>query len=396
MDSGKTESAPAREVPQYTLVATPDGFQRILEALAPASRAAFDIEADSLYHYFEKICLIQISTDKETFVLDPLAVRDLSGFAPIMDDPAVEKVFHAASYDILCLRRDYGFSIKNLFDTHLAAQLLGYEQLGLDALLERLLGIAHSKRRQRDDWSRRPLVPEQLEYAAMDTHHLLQLRDLLEAQLEEKGRLSWAQEEFRALAGLETAEREFDPEGFRHIKGSRELTLQQLAVVRALYLLRDRYAREMDVPPFKVVNNSVLLDLARRPPQSAREMFRRSGISFRVARRFGVEIFRTIEKARSEDPASLVLPARSANKAPPREAKARLELLRVWRRAKAEQLQLHVGVVFPGNLLEALALFPPADLDALQAVAGMRNWRVREFGEEVLRVLRKKIVTHDA
>jgi ribonuclease D len=239
-------------------------------------------------------------------------------------------------------------------------------------------------------------VPEQLEYAAMDTHHLLQLRDLLEAQLEEKGRLSWAQEEFRALAGLETAEREFDPEGFRHIKGSRELTLQQLAVVRALYLLRDRYAREMDVPPFKVVNNSVLLDLARRPPQSAREMFRRSGISFRVARRFGVEIFRTIEKARSEDPASLVLPARSANKAPPREAKARLELLRVWRRAKAEQLQLHVGVVFPGNLLEALALFPPADLDALQAVAGMRNWRVREFGEEVLRVLRKKIVTHDA
>jgi ribonuclease D len=166
--------------------------------------------------------------------------------------------------------------------------------------------------------------------------------------------------------------------------------------VRALYLLRDRYAQEMDVPPFKVVNNSVLLDLARRPPQSAREMFKRSGISFRVARRFSAEIFRTIEKARSEDPAFLVLPARTANKAPSREAKTRLELLRVWRRAKGEQLQLHVGVVFPGNLLEVLAQFPPADLDALQAVAGMRNWRVREFGEEVLEVLRKKTVTNDA
>jgi len=391
MDSENRERPPTKEVPQYTRVATPDGFQRILEALAPASRAAVDIEADSLYHYFEKICLIQISTDIETFVLDPLAVKDLSRFAPIMDDPAVEKVFHAASYDVLCLRRDYGFSIRNLFDTHLAAQLLGYEQLGLDALLDRLLGIEHSKRRQRDDWSRRPLEPEQLEYAAMDTHHLLQLRDLLEGQLQEKSRLSWAQEEFRTLAELETAEREFDPEGFRHIKGSRDLPLQQLAVVRALYLLRDRYAREMDVPPFKVVNNSVLLDLARRPPQSAREMFRRPGISFRVARRFGGEIFRAIEKARSEDPSSLAPPARISNKGPSREAKARLELLRLWRRAKGEQLQLHVGVVFPGNLLEVLALFPPADLEALQAVDGMRNWRVREFGEEILEVLRKKL-----
>ncbi len=373
--------------PEFTWIATPGSYQHMMETLMPASRIAIDIEADSLYHYFEKVCLIQISSDVETFVLDPLAVRDLSALGPMMEDPEVEKVFHAANYDTFCLRRDYGFVFKNLFDTHIAAQLMGYEQLGLDALLEKILGIAHSKRRQRDDWSRRPLAPEQLEYAAMDTHHLLQLRDLLEGELVEKGRLSWALEEFNALAELQTEERQFDPEGFRRIKGSKKVPLKELVVLRALYLLRDRYAREMDVPPFKVVNNSVLIELAHNPPRSASEMFKRPGISFRVARRFAGEIYRTIEKARSEDPSSLALPARSTGRPTSREAKARLEDLRHWRQARAEELKLHVGVVFPGTSLEILAATPPADMQALEQVPGMRRWRAREFGEEILRVL---------
>jgi len=387
MNPVKTESDATAQPPLFTWVATPEALRHMIGTLVPASRVALDIEADSLYHYFEKVCLIQVSSDTETYVLDPLAVRDLSALGPIMADPAVEKVFHAANYDIFCLRRDYGFSFKNLFDTHIAAQLMGYEQLGLDVLLEKLLGITHSKRRQRDDWSRRPLAPEQLQYAAMDTHHLLQLRDLLEQQLRGKGRLSWAQEEFSALAELEAPEREFDPDGFRRIKGSKDLSLQQLAVLRALYLLRDRYAREMDVPPFKVMNNSVLMELVSHPPRSSREMFQRPGISFRVARRFAGEIHRAIERARAEDSSSLALPVRASGRPPSKEARARLEHLRLWRRAKADELQLHVGVVFPGTLLEALAAFPPADLVALEAIPGIRRWRVREFGDDVLRLL---------
>ncbi len=389
MDPDKTDSAAETKPTPFTWVASVDAFQHLVEALLPASRIAIDIEADSLYHYFEKVCLIQISTDSETFILDPLAVKDLRALGPIMADAGVEKVFHAANYDLFCLRRDYNFAFKNLFDTHVAAQLMGYEQLGLDALLEKLLGIAHSKRRQRDDWSRRPLAPEQLEYAAMDTHHLMQLRDLLEQQIREKGRLAWAREEFESLAELESQEREFDAEGYRRIKGSRDISLQQLAILRALYLLRDRYAREMDVPPFKVLNNSVLLELAQKPPRTPHEMFKRPGISFRVARRFGGEIYRAIENARSEDPASLALPARNAGKAPSREAKARLEELRRWRRVKAEELQLHVGVIFPGTLLEMLAAFPPADLAELEAIPGMRRWRTHEFGSEILDVIHK-------
>jgi ribonuclease D len=253
--------------------------------------------------------------------------------------------------------------------------------------MEQLLGIYHSKRRQRDDWSHRPLVLEQLEYAAMDTHHLLRLRDALESELRKKGRLGWALEEFETAAAIERPEKEFDTEGFRRIKGSRDLSLQDQVVLRALYLLRDQIARKLDVPPFKVLNNSVLIDLVRRPPASPREMFNRPGISYRVARRFAGEIIKTIVAAKHQDASFLEMPARGNWKPPSRAAKLRLEALKLWRQEKAHQLNLHVGVVFPANVLENLAVAPPADVDELANIPGMRQWRVREFGEELVKLL---------
>jgi ribonuclease D len=359
----------------------------MLESVKSAHRLAIDMEADSLYHYFEKVCLIQLSTDSNTFVLDTLAVKDVDELGPIMRNCSVEKVFHAAAYDVLSLRRDYGFSFRSLFDTHLAAQLLGYEQLGLDVLLESLLGVVHSKRRQRDDWSRRPLETEQLQYAAMDTRHLLRLRDLLETQLRDKGRLSWAQEEFLYAADPSAQEKQFDPEGYLRIKGIRELSPEELAVLRALYLLRDRYARTLDTPPFKVINNSVLLNLAHKPPASPGELFKRSGISYRVARKFSGEIYRTIKKAKREHPVSQRPNTRTPYKTLNKEARNLLERLKSWRQSKARVLGLHVGVIFPGNLLELLAVSPPGDQAALEAMDGMRHWRVREFGPEILKIL---------
>lgn len=379
---------PDTTAPEYIWVDSPGAFQKTLERLKCAHRLAIDMEADSLYHYYEKVCLLQLSTDSETYVVDTLAVKDLDELGPIMSDCSVEKVFHAAGYDVLSLRRDYGFSFCNLFDTHLAAQLLGYEQLGLDVLLESLLSVFHSKRRQRDDWSRRPLEPEQLQYAAMDTRHLLRLRDLLEEQLDAKGRLSWAQEEFRYAAGPPAQEKQFDPEGYLRIKGIRKLGPKELAVLRALYLLRDRYARTLDIPPFKVINNSVLLNLAQKPPASPGELFKRSGISYRVARKFSGEIYRTISRAKHEKPALQGPGTRTPYKPLNKEARNLLEKLKSWRQKKARALGLPVGVIFPGNLLEVLAVLAPEDQAALEAVEGMRHWRVREFGPEILSILR--------
>ncbi len=390
MDCLENAAPDANSQPQYTLVSTPECFQNTLECLIPAPRLAIDVEADSLYHYFEKVCLIQISSDIDTYIFDPFAITTIMDLGPLMSNPEMEKVFHAAGYDIFCLRKDYGFAFANIFDTHAAAQLLGYEFLGLGALMENLLGIYHSKRRQRDDWSRRPLEPKQLEYAAMDTHHLLQLRDVLESGLRQKGRLTWAQEEFEIEAAAERSGREFDAEGYRRIKGSRDLTAQDQLVLRALYLLRDQAARKLDVPPFKVLTNTILMDLVRKPPKSVREMFNRPGISRRVARKFGAAILNTAEEARRQNPSILEISARGNWKAPSRAAKLRLEALKIWRKQKADELGLQVGVVFPANLLENLAAAPPANTGQLANLPGMRRWRVREFGEEILCLLRSQ------
>lgn len=398
MNSLPIDEAKATSPPPYALITTAERFSNMLKCLKPVSRLAIDIEADSLYHYFEKVCLIQISTDSNTYILDPLAINRVGELAPVMCNPSVEKVFHAAGYDVRCLRRDYDFVFTNIFDTHIAAQLLGYEFLGLSTLMEELLGVHHSKRRQRDDWSRRPLASEQLEYAAMDTHHLLRLRDVLETDLRLKGRLSWAQEEFEAEAAAERREKEFDVEGFRRIKGNRELGLQDQLVLRALYLFRDEIARKMDVPPFKVLNNSTLVDLVQRPPLSPEEMFKRRGISNRVARKYAASIIRIIAEARQHKPSVLEAPTRNNWKPPSRAARSRLEALKLWRNEKATELGLHVGVVFPAYLLENLAIAPPADLEGFASLPGMRQWRAREFGEEVLRLLQSQefqIAVHD-
>ncbi len=387
MDCSSTNGAGVTPPPPYTLISTDQAFRAVLERLGSARRFAIDIEADSLYHYYEKVCLIQISTDDATWVVDPLAVENIRDMAPLIGNPSVEKVFHAAGYDVHCLRRDFGFSFANIFDTHVASQLLGYEFLGLGAMMETILGVHHSKRRQRDDWSRRPLAREQLDYAAMDTHHLLNLRDALEIELQQKGRLSWAREEFDAAATTERPEKEFDTEGFRRIKGSRELALQEQVLLRALYLTRDQIARKLDVPAFKVMNNSVLLELAKKPPQSAREMVDRPGISYRVSRKFAGEILQSIADSRNESPSWPETPSRNNWKPPSRIARRRLESLRQWRAAKSMELSLPVGVVFPAMLLENLAMTPPSSLEEMLETPGMRRWRVREFGEEMLQLI---------
>ena len=213
-----------------------------------------------------------------------------------------------------------------------------------------------------------------------------------------KGRLSWAQEEFEAAAAIERTEKEFDADGFRRIKGNRELALQDQIALRALYILRDEIARKMDVPPFKVLNNSTLIELVQRPPLSPEEMFDRRGISNRIARKYAAGILRVIAEARRQDPSILEAPPRNNWKAPSRAARTRLEDLKHWRIKKARELGLHVGVLFPAYLMENLAAAPPADLEEFALLPGMRRWRAREFGEEILRLLQNQdpqVASHD-
>jgi len=246
---------------------------------------ALDTESNSFHVYRERVCLLQVSTRTGDFVVDPLAV-DPAPLGEILCDGR-ETVLHGADYDVRCLRREYGWRLPRLFDTMAAARRLGRAGLGLSALVEGQFGVRLSKSFQRADWGRRPLTPEQLTYAALDTHYLLPIYDALTAELGARGALDAARMEFDRIAGAEPKERVFDPEGWRRMKGGRELDEPGKAVLRALWIAREERARADDRPPFKVLAEEAMLELARRRPTDDEALARIPGVTPSVLRRMG-------------------------------------------------------------------------------------------------------------
>jgi ribonuclease D len=213
-----------------------------------------------------------------------------------------ETVFHGADYDVRCMKREYGWALPRLFDTMAAARRLGRAGLGLSALVESHFGVRLSKANQRSDWGRRPLTREQIAYAALDTHFLLPLRDLLAGELEAQGKLDEAQREFERIAAVEPRERVFDPDAWRRLKGARELDAAGRKVLAALWVAREEAARSSDRPPFKVIAEATMLDIARRRPRGAAELERLPGVTPSVMRRLGGAILAALDGAAPADP----------------------------------------------------------------------------------------------
>jgi ribonuclease D len=261
------------------------GVEALARALAGEPVIALDTESNSFHVYRERVCLVQISTRGADYVVDPLAV-DLRPLGPILAG-AGAMVLHGADYDVRCLKREYGFELPHLFDTMAAARRLGRPGLGLSALVEQHFGVKLSKDFQRSDWGRRPLTPQQVSYAALDTHFLLPLHDLLARELAERGLGAEAGEEFARIAAVEPRPKVFDREGWRHLRGARDLDAAGRAVLRALWIAREERASALDRPPFKVMPESALLEVARRRPRSEAELLAIPGITPVVARRMG-------------------------------------------------------------------------------------------------------------
>lgn len=352
---------------------------------------AVDTEADSFYHYFDKTCLVQIASSEGIFLVDPLALGgppELAPLAPLFASKKVRKVFHAAEYDLYVLKRDCGFEFANLFDTMISAQLLGYPAVGLSALSQRHFNVTLPKDEQRSDWSARPLSESQMLYAAADVAYLIPLAEKLEAQLEEKGRLAWAREEFETLVARTWPTREFDGAGYLRIKGAKGLSPAQLSILRELYLLRDARAREVDRPPFKVLGNRTLLEIAQREPGSLAELGRIKGITELILRRLGKEILAAVAKGASAPHAPPKRIEGSGRKRMDRRTERRVERLKRWRTARARELGLDPGVLCPNTCLEAIAWRNPAKTAEVAEVAELKGWQVREFGREIVEVLR--------
>lgn len=274
------------EDPLPAWIRTDDELYRLADELAPHRIVALDTESDSLHHYFEKTCLIQIALeDRRSFLIDPLAVRDLSPLAPMMADPATRKVVHAADYDIAVLGRDFGFRIGNLFDTMIASRFLGWTEYGLAAVLAREFGMRVDKGPQRADWSQRPLPPALETYAAQDVAMLIPLQRRLEAALAKAGRLNWLIEECDALVVQESSHPASPPPADpAKAAGARDLTPRQAAVLARLFAVRERIAQRMDRPRFRIVSDATLVRMAAQMPRTTAALERIRGIPRPVLR----------------------------------------------------------------------------------------------------------------
>jgi ribonuclease D len=368
-------------------IRTPEALARLAQCLEGCRAIGLDTESDSLYHYFEKVCLVQVATDRgEAFLVDPLAVRDLSPLAPALAEPGVVKVLHGADYDVTTLKRDFGFAFAGLFDTMIAARVLGRTEVGLAAVARDELGVALTKESQRDDWSRRPLTPRQEAYAVADVVHLVPLFERLSARLAAAGRLGWLTEECEAVAALEPAFRRRDPEAYLDVKGARRLPPRALAALRELHAWREQRAERTDTPAFKVLGNEVLLRLAERRPRDGASLGEVAGVLPRLRNEAGA-LLAAIRRAEELAEDALPRPARSTRPDVPDVVQRRIERLRAWRARKAAELGLDVSVVLPQRLVDRLAQAGPRDAGELGGIEGLRRWRAEAFGAEIVAAL---------
>ncbi len=371
----------------YELITTKADLDALAQDLLAEKLLAFDTEADSFYHYFDKTCLVQVATRRQIYLIDPLALggpAELSALAPVFASPNICKIFHAAEYDLFVLKRDCSFQFENLFDSMISAQLLGYPSVGLAGLCERHFGVNLPKDEQRSDWSRRPLSNRQLSYAAADVLYLISLTEKLSAELREAKRMKWAKEEFEAVCRREWREREFDKLGYLRIKGARRLDPKGLSILRELYLMRDGRAREVDRPPFKVVGNRTLLEIAERKPRKLADLGEIKGITDLLMRRLGRDLMAAVRKGRKSEHGPIPKLPGSVRRRIDRHAERRLVALKTWRAAKAEALSLDPGVMCPNAALEAIAWRAPSVPKDLKELPELKGWFVREFGAEVV------------
>jgi ribonuclease D len=360
---------------------------------ADARVIAVDTESDSFHHYREKVCLIQMTASGVDAIIDPLVLPDLEGLRPLFRDASRIKIFHDAGYDLICLRRDFGFEVAGLFDTMVASRILGEKAFGLAAILKARFGHQANKRLQRSDWTRRPLSEAQIDYARYDTHYLPSLAATLTEELREAGRLAWAEEEFARLpsiaARLAKRKKGPDPDGFWRIRGIRALPPAVLGRIKSLYVARERIAERLDRPPFKVFGDKVLVDLAQHPPRSMKDFNPRPGLRHSGIDRFGRDILKALKTAAPvrDKPPSGVRPRRRTGRFLDPRARARYEALRNLRREKAVEVGVDPEVALGNALLEELARRPRTRRDELLSVPELGGWRGELFGDAVLAVL---------
>ena len=366
----------------------PEAVARFVASIANTRSIALDTEGASFHRFIDRIYLLQLSTREASAILDPLSIGTPDELGKLLESRDVEVVFHDADYDLRLLHQDYGWRVTNIFDTRVAAQLLGIRAFGLAALLEKFFGIKLDKKHQRADWSMRPLTPGMLEYAAQDTASLLDLRDRLGNELEKLDRASWSREEFARLEGTRW-EAENEREAFLRVKGARDLTRRQLALLRELVIWRDGVAKAVDRATFRVVSNETLLELARLAPNARAQLVGVKGMPRGILESRSSEILNAVEQGLSVSDSELPKFPRAQRWERDSDFDDVVARLKTVRDEAASRLDLDPGVLCPRERLEAIARRRPDSVEELTDIPEMRRWQIEQLGDAFIRALRQ-------
>ncbi len=373
--------APSLTAPVW--VDTQAALSRMVTDLSKYSQLGVDTESNSLHAYKERVCLIQFSTPQTDYLLDPFPFHDLSPLAPFFANPAIEKIFHASEYDIICLRRDYGFEFHNIFDTMLSARILGKTEIGLGALLEAEFGVTLDKHFQRANWGKRPIEPELMAYARMDTHFLIVLRQRMQAGLTASGLLELAREDFARMAQVVPTAENGSANCWR-ISGCQHLDPVQMAVLQELWHYRDRRAKQANLPLFKVISNQILLDVASACPANWQELTQIESLTPRLADRHAEGLLQAVAAGLQNPP----IPHRNHNSSKPSDAYLkRMDKLRTWRKKTGLLLKVESDVVLPRDMMEKIAMQNPTTNPEMEIVMKELPWRFQHFGDQILEII---------
>ncbi|MEX2151773.1 MAG: HRDC domain-containing protein [Gemmatimonadaceae bacterium] len=377
----------ANHIPLF--IDRPDAASRQLDALASTTELALDTEGASFHRFVDRVYLLQLSTRDRTAIVDPLNVLadTLAPLGAMLESPQIDVVLHDADYDLRLLHRDYGWHVRRIFDTRVAAQMLGLKAFGLAALLERYFGVKLDKKHQRADWSMRPLPADMLEYAAQDTMYLLDLRDRMSDELKTKGRLDWAREEFARLEG--TKWQDEDPSAsYLKVKGARDLTPRELAVLRELVPWRDSVAREQDRATFRVIGNEQLLEIARAHPRSRDELAKVKGVSRGILENRSQDVLAAVRRGIDVPEADLPRYPRAPRWDRDPRFDTKVNALKTVRDEAAHRLDMDPGVLASRERLEAVARKNPANREEVLAISELRRWQVDVLGDGFVKALK--------
>ncbi len=358
-------------------------LEAVARILGQAKIIGVDLEADSMFHYFEKVCLLQIVTESASYVIDPLALRDLSALRPVFSSPHIRKIFHGADYDIRSLYRDFRIEVENLFDTQVACKFLGLRETGLEALVRSRFHVELNKKYQRADWSQRPLSREMVEYAAMDGGYLIPLSRMLEKELEEKGRLSWVEEECLFLAKVRFGPPSHAPL-YLKVKEAFLLDPRSLSVLETLLEFRETQAQKGNLPPFKVLGNEGLLELAKKKPLRLEELETGKALSRKQIDRYGTCLLKEIHRAMTISDKDLPVYPRETKPDFSSPVRKRIRALKAWRELRANTLEMEPGILLNNAMINDLALKNPRSIKEIEMISSLKKWRQSHFGLEIL------------